>query len=199
MPQRCWVENAMPQWNAGASRHLRIDFVITTTLTSMESVWHLAQREGSIRAARTLIKWRKKKKKKMTSIVEGGKLDVILSDHHTGPVSYQAEDLSSPLNFSGLMKRPDTGLIKNERKKNYGNTKWGEMRLWSSAFWYLVESLCNNLLSSTILSPLNLDSCRPAEKKEVREGIQYAELQCTKLKVKNKKQVCNFIFYIHFP
>lgn len=63
MPQRCWVENAMPQWNAGASRHLWIDFVITTTLTSMESVWHLAQREGSIRAARTLIKWKKKKKK----------------------------------------------------------------------------------------------------------------------------------------
>lgn len=47
----------------------------------------------------------------------GEKLDVILSDHHTGPVSYQAEDLSSPLNFSGLMKRPDTGLIKNEKKK----------------------------------------------------------------------------------
>lgn len=58
-----------------------------------------------------------KKKKEETSIVEGEKLDVILSDHHTGPVSYQAEDLSSPLNFSGLMKRPDTGLIKNERKK----------------------------------------------------------------------------------
>lgn len=56
-------------------------------------------------------------KKKKTSIVEGEKLDVILSDHRTGPVSYQAEDLSSPLNFSGLMKRPDTGLIKNERKK----------------------------------------------------------------------------------
>lgn len=62
----------------------------------------------------------------------GGGLDVILSDHHTGPVSYQPEDLSSPLNFSGLMKRPDTGLTKNERekkKKNYGNTKWGGMRL----------------------------------------------------------------------
>jgi len=42
-------------------------------------------------------------------------------------MSYQAGDLSSPLNFSGLMKRPDTGLIKNERKKNYGNTKWGGM------------------------------------------------------------------------
>lgn len=125
MPQRCWVENAMPQWNAGASRHLRIDFVITTTLTSMESVWHLAQREGSIRAARTLIKWKKKKEKKMTSIVEGGKLDVILSDHHTGPVSYQAEDLSSPLNFSGLMKRPDTGLIKKWKKKKLWQHKMG--------------------------------------------------------------------------
>lgn len=61
----------------------------------------------------------------MTSIVEGGKLDVILSDHHTGPVSYQAEDLSSPLNFSGLMKRPDTGLIKNEREKKLWQHKMG--------------------------------------------------------------------------
>lgn len=136
MPQRCWVENAMPQWNAGASWHLWIDFVITTTLTSMESVWHLAQREGSIRAARTLIKW--KKKKKMTSIVEGGKLDVILSDHHTGPVSYQAEDLSSPLNFSGLMKRPDTGLIKNERKKTMATqngVKWDSDPLPFDIWW----------------------------------------------------------------
>lgn len=32
-------------------------------------------------------------------------------------MSYQTEDLSSPLNFSGLMKRPDTGLIKNERER----------------------------------------------------------------------------------
>lgn len=70
MPQRCWAENAMPQWNAGASRHLWIDFVITTTLTSMENVWHLAQREGSIRAARTLIKWKKKKDDKHS---RGGK------------------------------------------------------------------------------------------------------------------------------
>lgn len=114
MPQRCWAENAMPQWNAGASRHLWIDFVITATLTSMETIWHLAQREGSIRLQEL---WLNEKKKEETSIVEGEKLDVILSDHHTGPVSYQAEDLSSPLNFSGLMKRPDTGLIKNERKK----------------------------------------------------------------------------------
>jgi len=57
--------------------------------------------------------------------VEGAKkLDVMLSDHHTGPVSYQAEDLSSPLHFSGLMKRPDTGLIqKKEEEERQRETK----------------------------------------------------------------------------
>lgn len=69
----------------------------------------------------------KEKKKK--------KLDVILSDRHTGPVSYQPEDLSSPLNFSWLMKRPDAGWAKKRgekrkgRRKNYSNTNWGGMRL----------------------------------------------------------------------
>ena len=35
------------------------------------------------------------------------KADVILPDHHTGPASYQTEDLSSPLNFTRLMKGPE--------------------------------------------------------------------------------------------
>lgn len=145
MPRRCWAENAMPQWNCGASRHLWIDFVITTALTSMENRLTPGPERGQHQTARTLIKL----KKKTSTVERGGGFDVILSDHHTGPVSYQAEDLSSPLNFTGLMKRPDTGWIKKKRRnerKNYGNTKWGEMRLWSAAFWYLVESLCNNLL-----------------------------------------------------
>lgn len=54
---------------------------------------------------------------------EKKKLDVILSDRHTGPVSYQPEDLSSPLNFSWLMKRPDAGWTKKRGKKKKGMEK----------------------------------------------------------------------------
>lgn len=80
------------------------------------------------------------------SIVEREKLDVILADHHSGPVSYQAEDLSSPLNFSELMKRPDTGLIRNEREKKDGyKTGWNETLI----LWLLISGgvVGNNLLS----------------------------------------------------
>lgn len=118
MPQRCWAENAMPQWNAGASK-ASVDRLCDYRRTDINGN-HLTPGPewGQHQAARALIKGKKK-----TSMVEGGGgLDVILSDHHTGPVSYQPEDLSSPLNFSGLMKRPDTGLTKNERERKKKKT-----------------------------------------------------------------------------
>lgn len=139
-----------------------------------------------------------KKKKKDDKHSRGGKTwcNFVWSPHWPCVLSGRGPLIT--FKFLWAHEKTRHRFDKKWKKKNYGNTKWGEMRLWSSAFWYLVESLCNNLLSSTILSPLNLDSCRPAEKKEVREGIQYAELQCTELKVKNKKQVCHISDILYF-
>lgn len=63
---------------------------------------------GQHHGARTLIKWNKK-----TSIVKERwkNVKVILSDHYTGPLSYQAGDLSSPLNFTGLIKDGHKTLV----------------------------------------------------------------------------------------
>lgn len=133
MPQRCWVENAMPQWNAGASRHLRIDFVITTTLTSMESVWHLAQREGSIRAARTLIKWKKKKKKKDDKHSRGGKTwcNFVWSPHWPCVLSGRGPLITFKF------------LWAHEKTRHRFDKKWKKKKLWQHKMgWNETLILC---------------------------------------------------------
>lgn len=66
---------------------------------------------GQHQAPRALIK---REKKERQAWPRRKKVDVILPDHHTGPASYQTEDLSSPLNFSQPMKRPE-----EKKKKKY--------------------------------------------------------------------------------
>ncbi len=85
--------------------------------------------------------------RKKTSIVEGGKTwcNFVWSPHWPCVLSGRGPLIT--FKFLWAHEKTRHRFDKNERgKKNYGNTKWGEMRLWSSAFWYLVESLCNNLL-----------------------------------------------------
>lgn len=135
MPQRCWAEErGGPAKTPVQARHLWIDFVITAALTSMETVWHLAQSEGSIRLQELWLKGEKKEGERQ-AWPRREKVDVILPDHHAGPASYQTGDLSSPLNFSQLMKRPE------KKKKKTTHTKWGGMKLWSSGFWNLVVAI----------------------------------------------------------
>ena len=143
MPQRCWAENAMPQWNAGASRHLWIDFVITATLTSMETIWHLAQREGSIRLQELWLNEKKRRDKHSW----GGKTwcNFVWSPHWPCVLSGRGPLITFKFLWAHEKTRHRFDK-KWKEKKNYSNTKWGGMRLWSSAFWYLVESLRNNLL-----------------------------------------------------
>lgn len=67
MPQRCWAENAMPQWNAGASK-ASVDRLCDYRRTDINGN-HLTPGPewGQHQAARALIKGKKK-----TSMVEGG-------------------------------------------------------------------------------------------------------------------------------
>lgn len=98
------------------------------------------QERGQHQAAGTLQRW------VLSRSRGGGGLHVILSDHHTGPVSYQAEDLSSPLHFSGLRERPDKGLRKIQRRKwqHKMEVKWNSDPL---PFEIWGESLRSNLLA----------------------------------------------------
>lgn len=83
---------------------------------------------GQHQAARALIKRRKKKEGERQAWPRREKVDVILPDHHAGPASYQTGDLSSPLNFSQLMKRPGK---KKKTKKNTHKMGWNEtVILW---------------------------------------------------------------------
>lgn len=110
----------MPQSKA---RHLRIDFVITAALTSMETIWHLAQSESSIRLRELWLK--------------GGKNWDKHSCEGKNLMSYQAEDLSSPLNFSGLMKRPDKKKKKWKRKTmaTQNGVEWNSDPLPFDIWW----------------------------------------------------------------
>lgn len=126
------------------ARHLWIDFVITAALTSMETIWHLAQSEGSIRLQEL---WLKEKKRQAWSRGGGTWCNFVWSPHWPCVLSARGPLIT----FKFLWAHEKTRhrfdkKWKREKKKNYGNTKWGGMRLWSSAFWYLVESLCNNIL-----------------------------------------------------
>lgn len=146
MPQRCWAENAMPQWNAGASK-ASVDRLCDYRRTDINGN-HLTPGPewGQHQAARALIKGKKK-----TSMVEGGGgtwCNFVWSPHWPCVLSARGPLITFKFLWAHEKTRHrfDKKWKREKKKKNYGNTKWGGMRLWSSAFWYLVESLCNNIL-----------------------------------------------------
>lgn len=97
---------------------------------------------GQHQAARALIKWKKKEDKHS----RGGKTwcNFVWSPHWPCVLSGRGPLIT--FKFLWAHEKTRHRFDKKWKKKNYGNTKWSGMRLWSSAFWYLVVSLCNNLL-----------------------------------------------------
>lgn len=133
-----------------------IDFVITSALTSIENIWHLAQWEG-IRLEQL---WLNEKRK----------LHLILPGHLVGPVS-------SPIRQGSSLNTCTFLWAENEKMRHTVDKNWGQsskqLRWWNETLilwlWYRVTK--QQFARRTIFCSLNLNAVHGTAQREIQGSV----------------------------